>query len=237
MVFPLVLRSWASNTRCTERSYSLLCRLWAQRRRIIRESWTTTGWRVSASWQSVYSLWSFIRLTRLIFPAGWLDDIGLPQYKTQFDEGRVDGRMLHYMTVVSVDNWHILASKSLRISGFDDLECHVTLGLVQSNDLSHWYLNLHSLYSVSYVICLILRMTCFLSKLGVFFITSVSRELFKCCGSITTSPTAYVAGRLMRSISETGVHFIWMNWIKYSVFYKNLLFLEQRFTCRDFSVD
>uniref|UniRef100_A0A673XAQ9 PPFIA binding protein 1b n=1 Tax=Salmo trutta TaxID=8032 RepID=A0A673XAQ9_SALTR len=29
----------------------------------------------------------------------WLDDIGLPQYKTQFDEGRMDGRMLHYMTV------------------------------------------------------------------------------------------------------------------------------------------
>uniref|UniRef100_A0A8C3T0A4 PPFIA binding protein 1 n=1 Tax=Chelydra serpentina TaxID=8475 RepID=A0A8C3T0A4_CHESE len=29
----------------------------------------------------------------------WLDDIGLPQYKTQFDEGRVDGRMLHYMSV------------------------------------------------------------------------------------------------------------------------------------------
>ncbi|XP_072407858.1 liprin-beta-1b isoform X11 [Chiloscyllium punctatum] len=29
----------------------------------------------------------------------WLDDIGLPQYKTQFDEGRVDGRMLHYVTV------------------------------------------------------------------------------------------------------------------------------------------
>ncbi|NXI61542.1 LIPB1 protein, partial [Anseranas semipalmata] len=29
----------------------------------------------------------------------WLDDIGLPQYKTQFDEGKVDGRMLHYMCV------------------------------------------------------------------------------------------------------------------------------------------
>uniref|UniRef100_A0A4W5QCN3 PPFIA binding protein 1a n=2 Tax=Hucho hucho TaxID=62062 RepID=A0A4W5QCN3_9TELE len=29
----------------------------------------------------------------------WLDDIGLPQYKSQFDEGRVDGRMLHCMTV------------------------------------------------------------------------------------------------------------------------------------------
>uniref|UniRef100_A0A668A9Z9 PPFIA binding protein 1a n=1 Tax=Myripristis murdjan TaxID=586833 RepID=A0A668A9Z9_9TELE len=29
----------------------------------------------------------------------WLDDIGLPQYKSQFDDGRVDGRMLHCMTV------------------------------------------------------------------------------------------------------------------------------------------
>ncbi|XP_062373574.1 liprin-beta-1 isoform X3 [Sardina pilchardus] len=32
----------------------------------------------------------------------WLDDIGLPQYKSHFDEGRVDGRMLHYMTVDDV---------------------------------------------------------------------------------------------------------------------------------------
>ncbi|XP_051547873.1 liprin-beta-2-like isoform X3 [Myxocyprinus asiaticus] len=29
----------------------------------------------------------------------WLDDIGLPQYKDQFSEGRVDGRMLQYLTV------------------------------------------------------------------------------------------------------------------------------------------
>ncbi|KAF7649649.1 hypothetical protein LDENG_00138070 [Lucifuga dentata] len=29
----------------------------------------------------------------------WLDDIGLPQYKSHFDEARVDGRMLHYLTV------------------------------------------------------------------------------------------------------------------------------------------
>ncbi|XP_051249169.1 liprin-beta-1 isoform X2 [Dicentrarchus labrax] len=29
----------------------------------------------------------------------WLDDIGLPQYKSHFDEARVDGRVLHYMTV------------------------------------------------------------------------------------------------------------------------------------------
>lgn len=33
--------------------------------------------------------------------SGWLDDIGLPQYKSHFDEARVDGRVLHYMTVVS----------------------------------------------------------------------------------------------------------------------------------------
>lgn len=33
--------------------------------------------------------------------SGWLDDIGLPQYKSHFDEARVDGRVLHYLTVVS----------------------------------------------------------------------------------------------------------------------------------------
>lgn len=39
---------------------------------------------------------------RLFSFAGWLDDIGLPQYKDQFNEGRVDGQMLQYLTVVSV---------------------------------------------------------------------------------------------------------------------------------------
>ncbi|XP_053719085.1 liprin-beta-1 isoform X1 [Synchiropus splendidus] len=29
----------------------------------------------------------------------WLDDIGLPQYKSHFDEARVDGHVLHFMTV------------------------------------------------------------------------------------------------------------------------------------------
>ncbi|XP_018109647.1 PTPRF interacting protein, binding protein 1 (liprin beta 1) S homeolog isoform X2 [Xenopus laevis] len=29
----------------------------------------------------------------------WLDDIGLPQYKTQFDDSKIDGRMLHYLAV------------------------------------------------------------------------------------------------------------------------------------------
>lgn len=38
----------------------------------------------------------------LIFTnSGWLDDIGLPQYKDQFHEARVDGRMIQYLTVVS----------------------------------------------------------------------------------------------------------------------------------------
>lgn len=32
--------------------------------------------------------------------SGWLDDIGLPQYKDQFHEARVDGRMIQYLTVV-----------------------------------------------------------------------------------------------------------------------------------------
>lgn len=36
------------------------------------------------------------------FCTGWLDDIGLPQYKDQFSEARVDGRMLQYFTVVNI---------------------------------------------------------------------------------------------------------------------------------------
>nr|XP_015193780.1 PREDICTED: liprin-beta-2 isoform X13 [Lepisosteus oculatus] len=34
-----------------------------------------------------------------IWVTRWLDDIGLPQYKDQFNEARVDGRMLQYLTV------------------------------------------------------------------------------------------------------------------------------------------
>ncbi|NWI17721.1 LIPB1 protein, partial [Crypturellus soui] len=59
----------------------------------------------------------------------WLDDIGLPQYKTQFDEGKVDGRMLHYMSVDDllslkvVSVLHHLSIKRaiqvLRISNFE----------------------------------------------------------------------------------------------------------------------
>lgn len=96
-------RNWASSIHCTERSCNWLCRLLAQRKRTTRESWTTTGWWVSS--MLAMRCWisrSCFVLYALSFRPGWLDDIGLPQYKTQFDEARVDGRMLHYMTVVSV---------------------------------------------------------------------------------------------------------------------------------------
>jgi hypothetical protein len=33
-----------------------------------------------------------------VFPQEWLDDIGLPQYKDQFQECRIDGVMLYYLT-------------------------------------------------------------------------------------------------------------------------------------------
>ncbi|XP_039209358.1 liprin-beta-1 isoform X4 [Crotalus tigris] len=59
----------------------------------------------------------------------WLDDIGLPQYKTQFDEGKVDGRMLHYMTIDDLLSLKVLsvlhhlsikrAIQVLRINNFE----------------------------------------------------------------------------------------------------------------------
>jgi hypothetical protein len=32
----------------------------------------------------------------------WLDDVGLPQYKDRFLEARLDGRMLHLLTVTDL---------------------------------------------------------------------------------------------------------------------------------------
>ncbi|XP_068026980.1 liprin-beta-1 isoform X9 [Melanerpes formicivorus] len=59
----------------------------------------------------------------------WLDDIGLPQYKTQFDEGKVDGRMLHYMSmddllslkVVSVLH-HLSIKRAIQILRINNFE-------------------------------------------------------------------------------------------------------------------
>lgn len=34
-----------------------------------------------------------------LWVARWLDDIGLPQFKDQFLDARIDGRVLHYLTV------------------------------------------------------------------------------------------------------------------------------------------
>lgn len=49
--------------------------------------------------------------------SGWLDDIGLPQYKSHFDEARVDGRVLHYMTVVSWHNFLNLVTLQFSLCG------------------------------------------------------------------------------------------------------------------------
>lgn len=43
----------------------------------------------------------FIFVNVILCVLGWLDDIGLPQYKDQFYEARIDGRLLHNLTVVS----------------------------------------------------------------------------------------------------------------------------------------
>lgn len=56
------------------------------------------------------------------FVARWLDDIGLPQYKDSFYEGRVDGRMLNYLTVedlmslkVSNEVHHVSIKRGIQI--------------------------------------------------------------------------------------------------------------------------
>lgn len=61
--------------------------------------------RSQARWEgrraSFSLIWSWF--PTVLTSAGWLDDIGLPQYKDQFHESRVDGRMLQYLTVVSTN--------------------------------------------------------------------------------------------------------------------------------------
>lgn len=43
----------------------------------------------------------------------WLDDIGLPQYKDQFYDARIDGRVLNHLTVVCALNAVIFAFRKL----------------------------------------------------------------------------------------------------------------------------
>ena len=38
----------------------------------------------------------------MVLDVEWLDDIGLPQYKDQFSEAKIDGRMINYLTNVRV---------------------------------------------------------------------------------------------------------------------------------------
>nr|KAG5700320.1 hypothetical protein BaRGS_002666 [Batillaria attramentaria] len=63
------------------------------------------------------------------FVTRWLDDIGLPQYKDTFYDARIDGRMLHYLTVedllalkVTNELHHISLKRGiqiLRLNGFN----------------------------------------------------------------------------------------------------------------------
>uniref|UniRef100_A0A8B9PUT5 PPFIA binding protein 1 n=1 Tax=Apteryx owenii TaxID=8824 RepID=A0A8B9PUT5_APTOW len=63
------------------------------------ESENNINWCWAAAWLSLTQKCCGTLTLVSISLLGWLDDIGLPQYKTQFDEGKVDGRMLHYMSV------------------------------------------------------------------------------------------------------------------------------------------
>lgn len=74
-------------------------------------------------------------LTHMFLPVsvGWLDDIGLPQYKDQFHESRVDGRMLQYLTVVRIFPFSILVvpvSTQLRYSYGGYFKLHSTTSKV-----------------------------------------------------------------------------------------------------------
>uniref|UniRef100_A0A6I8PY51 PTPRF-interacting protein,-binding protein 1 (liprin beta 1) n=1 Tax=Xenopus tropicalis TaxID=8364 RepID=A0A6I8PY51_XENTR len=61
----------------------------------------------------------------------WLDDIGLPQYKTQFDDAKIDGRMLHYLAVddllslkvVSVLH-HLSIKRAIQVLRINDFEAN-----------------------------------------------------------------------------------------------------------------
>lgn len=44
-----------------------------------------------------------------LWVARWLDDIGLPQYKDAFIDARVDGRVLHYLTVEDLFNLKVIS--------------------------------------------------------------------------------------------------------------------------------
>lgn len=68
----------------------------------------------------------------------WLDDIGLPQYKAAFMSARLDGRVLHRLTLDDVHGLHIglaLHLASIR-AGIQVIfnECRITI--MQSKILS-----------------------------------------------------------------------------------------------------
>lgn len=111
--------------------------------------------------------------------------------------------------------------------------------LLSHNQLSHNSSRTHWCLTLSP------RMTCFLWRWEASCITSVSRELYKCCDSTAMSPTACVVGHLMR-FEEPDWHFVFTaegahtrSFQSCDVFAPLLHFvsIEQHHSSRDFPVD
>lgn len=137
--------------------------------------------------------------------SGWLDDIGLPQYKSNFDEARVDGRMLHYMTVVS---WELftrfstsLDNRKMFLYYYNSILWFKTPESSSLVICRIWLLKINKRMKMLWLCCrffVLRRKTCCLWRSGVFFITSASREPSRFCVSTPMNPTVWGAALLMR---------------------------------------
>lgn len=134
----------------------------------------------------------------VLWSKGWLDDIGLPQYKDQFNEGRVDGQMLQYLTVVSKPITDMDIRKYSYFSHINNKTWmkHLGVGCVSVaaavlNPLSHF------LFFSSWS-CFPPRMTCCTLKWPASCTTSASSVPFMSCTSTSSTPTVSSAGPAMR---------------------------------------
>ena len=147
--------------------------------------------------------------------------------------------------------WWVLARDTSSTDPADkwvwQLQCHFSLDslhrvgaaveTVSPSVIASGYLMILSLYH--WHLTLFLRMTCFLWRWEVSCITSASRELSKCSGSTTTSPTVCVAGLLMRFQQRALIMATFKYTLSFYVFISFLHFLpvEQHLSSRDFPVD
>uniref|UniRef100_UPI0035900177 liprin-beta-1-like isoform X2 n=1 Tax=Myxine glutinosa TaxID=7769 RepID=UPI0035900177 len=77
----------------------------------------------------------------------WLDDVGLPQYKETFHEARVDGRMLHYMTVddllllkVTSQLHHVSIKRAIQVLRWHSFrpDCLHPHSCMEAGDVTRW---------------------------------------------------------------------------------------------------